>query len=605
MSLDKDVGAAYSVYTLSGLSSTDEHLILELLGHDLTSRFSKEKLLAVANEVSNIPQRLLYIRWLNPSTHKALSEVARDLSHNLELPNLINHAIMRSNSPIIPFLALGRVRSVRFEEGLFASLWDRLGGGSVQGYITSRDRLLDLGILSWTGDVPGIMQINPAVHVHLEKYVTRELAPEQLAQIEYHIGEYYKGLFLNSGPGLSADALDEFVYHSARARNIEAATRFVIVGGWLEKLRRDGQALGVRRVLTTARMELKSAIEDEANRTATDRADTESHETLLDIMDLEMSHVLSDLSEYEQALAALARAATGSTASGDTLEAAQFREMIAFRRGVCLGDSGELQGAVLSYLGLIDECMLSGRLTRIAVEALGYAALVLGYLQEQAARPLGILSVDLAERLHNARLIVRNCCSFAQLLSFTGSVDEAEQYLARAEANISSSGNRPDRRELGRVLVAKASTYLAIGDLNSAKSAVDEASSLNSLLGDRRRSARAQAFAGVIAFREGHLAEARTISAEALDALVRVGDVLNALVCCFNLAYFDGIVPAQVTAVVAAPENAASSWTAVLKEFANKKYAIEAIGNFWSTSYCKSILGLSSAHVRKADPPCS
>jgi len=592
-----DIEVSYAIYTLSGLSQADEHLIIELLGRDLASRFPKEELLAVANRVHNIPQRLLYLRWLAPRTLGALSEIAIDLSLDPEMPDFVTQAILRSNSPLVPFLALGRVRSVRFEEGLLASLWDRLGGGSVQGYISSRDRLLDLGILSRADGSPGTIQINPAVHVHLEKYITRELAQEQLAQIEYHIGEYYKGRFLNSESMLDANALEEFLYHSARARNIEAATRFVIARGSIERLRRDGQALGVRRVLATARRELQTTIEGEAAREV-----IECRETLLDIVDLEMAHVLSDLSEYEQALATLARAAAGSAASGDSVEAAQFREMVAFRRGVCLGDSGELQKAVLSYLGLVEQCMLSGRVTKISVEALGYAAMILGFLQEQAARPLGALSVDLAERLHSARLIVRNCCSFAQLLSYMDSADEAKDFLAHAEASIDSAGNRLDRRELGRVMVAKVSTYLAIGDLKNAKKAVEQASSLNGQLGDRRRLARAEALSGVIAFRERRLVEAKAISADALSALMRVGDTLNALICCFNLACFEGMAPAEAVATVTAQEMLPSnSWAVALKELSAKRYATEIIGNFWFKNYRSSILGLGLDQAGKAD----
>ena len=585
---------SYAVYTLSGLSPADEQLILELLGHDLVSRFSRSELLAVASQVRNIPQKLLYLRWLDPATRQALSEVARDLSHNTYLTDIVSQAILQSNTIIVPFLALGRVRSVRFEEDLLASLWDRLGGGSVQTYVTARDRLLDLGILSQARDSPGVLQVNPAVHVHLEKYVSRELAPEQLAQIEYHIGEYYKGRFLNDASVLNANSVEEFIYHSARARNIEAATRFVLAGGWLEKLRRSGQALGARRVLAVACTELQAVIAGDISREV-----AQSCETLLDIIDLETSHVLSDLSEYEQALSLLSRVAAGKTASVKTDEAARFREIIAFRRGICLGDSGELQGAVLSYLGLVENCLLSGKLTGTAVEALGYAAMILGYLQEEAARPLGALSVTLAERVANTRLVVRNRCSYSQLLSYVGLAHEAVDSLSRAEAAIGSSGVHPDKRELGRVLVARVSAYLALGDLRSASRAAAEASSLNEQLGDRRRLARSQAFAGVIAFREGRLADATEVSTKALNLSVRVGDVLNALLCCFNLAYFAGISPSQIVAM-AADQDAehGRSWMDALKDIGAKKYTIDTIGRFWVENYCISMLGLSPQRAR-------
>lgn len=586
---------SYTVYTLSGISPADDHLILELLGRDLCSRFPRRELLSVADMVRNIPQLLLYLRWLNPSTLQTLSEVAIDLSRNTDLTDMVSHAILETNTTIVPFLALGRVRSIQFEEGLLASLWDRLGGGSVQGYVTARDRLLELGILSRAGDIPGAMQINPAVHVHLEKYVSRELAAGQLAQIEYHIGEYYKGKFLNEVPLLNSNWIEEFIYHSARARNIEAATRFMISGGWLEGLRRTGQALGVRRILTAARAELKTvALSDITPQVA------ESCETLLDIVDLEMSHVLSDLSEYEQALAILSKVAAGKTASAESEEAIRFREIIAFRRGICLGDSGELHGAALSYLGLVENCMLSGKITRTAVEALGYAAMVLGYLREQSARPLGALSVGLAEQVGNARLIVRNRCSYSQLLAYAGLAGEAVESLSQAETIIDSSAGHLDRRELGRVLVAKVSAYLAVGDLRNAHRTAETASSVNAQLGDRRRLARSQAFAGVIAFREGRLSEAREASATALDLFVRVGDILNALICCFNLACFDGMSPAQIIDMAAMQgEGYAGSWIGVFRGIATKKYTVNTIGGFWAADYCVSMLGLSPEAMEK------
>jgi hypothetical protein len=579
----RESAAALGIYELRGLPPGDEQLILGLLGEQLCATFPREELLAVAGRLRNIPQRLLYLKWLAPATLQRLREIAGELAHNLELTDLVRQIRMRSNGPIVPFLALGRVRAVRFEEGLLAALWSRLGGESVEAYIRSRDSLVALGVLSRAVDAPGSFHLNPAVHVQLEKYVSRELAPEQLAQIEYHIGEYYKGRFLESRPTTDAEAVNEFIYHSARARNVDAAARFLIAGGWLERLRREGQALAVRRILATTGQELDDAPDDAGGR------------SLTSALSLEQAHVSCDLSDYEQALAALNRAELGVDAFAEGGAATHFQELISYRRGICLGDSGRLRESAASYLGVVQESLATGRLSPIAVESLGYAAMVLGYLREPVARRLGDLGVQFAERLGDPILLARNCCSQAQLLSHVGSMGEAAGLIGRAAGIVDSAGGSgQDRRELGRVWIARAFNELALGDLAGARCAVSSAAALNRQVGDRRRLARGELLGGAITFREQSTAGAIEVMTGALEGLVRVGDMLNGLLCCFNLAYLVAALAPAAAIRHASNSAAGGRWAEVLRRCIDLGFDVRAIGAFWTSCYAPRILAVEA-----------
>jgi len=311
-------------------------------------------------------------------------------------------------------------------------------------------------------------------------------------------------------------------------------------------------------------------------------------------VELELAHALCDLSEYLEALDALSRADSFTPVTNEG--AAAFHEMIGFRRGVCLGDSGKLEEAAFAYLSTVESAMRSRRVSRISVAALGYAAMVLGYLQQPAAQPLGALSVQFAERLGNPSLLARNRCSYAQLLSYLGAVDDANELVRIAETSIRSvPAIQQDRRELGRVLIAKASTSLAMDDLTGARNAVGEAFAINTQLGDRRRMARTEAFAGVIEMREGNQDESSRILMKSLNALVDVGDMLNVLLCCFTLAFADGFQSADEAIEHGAANGSVQhpyGWGEILKDCMRSGYPVRSIASFWDTCYRTRILGL-------------
>jgi tetratricopeptide (TPR) repeat protein len=587
VSLDSENG--YVTFDLGGLAPADWQLILALLGEDLQARFPTSMLMAVSQRVRSLPQLLLYLRWLQPATADELWELAEQLSRNVEIADLVRHVIAQSTGPMVPFLALGRIRATSFEEGLLAALWDRLGGGSVQGYVRTRDGLLDLGVLSRALDAPTNFYINPAVHVHMEKYIARELAPEQLAQIEYHIGEYYRTQFLERPSAESADALNAFLYHSARARNIEEAARFVVAGGQLERLGRSGQSLGVRRAMQTASNELGQVLDQEPKGSG----GSAGVAVLLGAINVELAHVLSDLSDYEEALSALAEAESTASTLEPGAEEARFKEVIAFRRGICLGDSGRLREAAAEYLTLVRRAIESETLGRVPVRSLGYAAIVLSYLQEPVAASLGALSVRLADRLGHPDLSAQNCCSYAQVLAYSGSVDQATTFIGRARTIVDpTTRGTADRRELGRVLIAEATVQLARGDVEAANLVIREAISLNQEIGERRRIARGEKLAGVAAFRSGRLLEAKQILTRSLDGLVRVGDVLDATLCCLNLAYLDGIRSSRDAIQDADNGARGRAWAEVLRDSAARPgFDIKATAEFWSSCYAPRILG--------------
>ena len=150
-----------------GFKDDDEESILTLLGGDLRSRLDKEILLETSRKLKNHPQKLLYLRWLDPEA-SGIDNLVKAIQEQKELE--LDKIQQRIDGPLTHFFALGRNRTIEIDEKLFAWLWDNLGNGLASTYIDIRNQLIREAILTKFGnDEERGFRINPGIHIQLEK----------------------------------------------------------------------------------------------------------------------------------------------------------------------------------------------------------------------------------------------------------------------------------------------------------------------------------------------------------------------------------------------------------------------------------------------------
>jgi AAA ATPase domain len=571
-------GMVYCRYPLSGIQPGNDDAILSLLGPDLQVRFEREELLATASRLRNLPQRLLYVRWLDPSSAEDLTRVTDDLAKDVASQALIAGMRKRTGGFIGHYLALGHVRMLRFEEDLLATLWDRLGGGSAHSYVMVRNRLLKEGLLAPTSDAreDGWFRVSPSVHVQLERELASSLGKPHLPHVDYFLSEYFRGRFEDSD-GSDLQHLGQYIYHSARSENLRAAAEYVLSGARLETIRRQGLTVPLRRVLL--------ALSDEIERETVARREPRSEDLLLRCRSaVEVAASECDLSEYDKCLTTLDTLRNTLSTVGTSVAASSLRRRMNTLRGISLGCLGRLEECIRAYLAVVVEVLDDRGLDAGGVEALGYAAMVTSYIDMPRAVTLGAHSLRLANLLGDDLVIAKTRCSFAQILLYTGRIEEASDLLAQTEAYC-RIGDKGDRRELGRVLIPRAFAVMATEGGKAALPVAAEAVTVNSDVGDRRRYGRACLASALATLSAGDRQTGRELLVEALNRLYSSQDWLNLVLGSFVYAHLEGMSNIATIEQFVEVRSEDELWAGFIREAISRSHLMSTLMRYWSDHY--------------------
>jgi hypothetical protein len=593
----------YRTYYLNGISSDNKDAILSIFERSkMCELFSSEKLLEIAGQLDNIPQRLLYLRWLEPQNTSELHKVADELSRDDITHEIVESIKGRVVGPLNHFFALGRARNLQFGEKLLAYLWDNLVGGVTTRYIEVRDQLISEGLFTWFRD--GTLtefSINPEVHIQLEKHlIAGNLGVIHLPHVDYYLSEYYRLRFEETEDQPDIQLLYEYVYYSARAKNIKSAVQYVLETPRLSRLQSLGLALGLRRVFSLLNDELDKELKELEG---LKKKGLEVHAPICSEIQryivsvrIELARCECDLSNYELCLSYLADVETNLTAFTDSNWIAACKREINYLRGISLGCLGRLSECIQSYLAVVTDAAQHRAVSARTIEALGYASMVLSYLDMDRARVFGERAMKWATRYGSSNVITKNKCSYVYILLFSREIDQAEARLKEAESVFCE---HPDGMlnlpELGRILILKAMIQIARRQYSEAVETLEKATKINRETGNWRRVARAMILSGIALWRKGEKEQGRDLLKKALSELYRIQDWLDLTIGAFTYGYTIGFC--TFPEVLRAAEDASCEgeiWGKALTEAVSSGRMVNNFGMYWESHYRPLLLENSS-----------
>jgi len=414
--LDNTPSFSYSSYELKGLPASEKDAICAILGPELTGRFTRDLLCHCASELCNLPQRLLYIRWLKPSDEirlKRVTDQLKDEAGSID-DNELQKLFEDKARPLQHFLALVHARTLEFEEDLLAWLWDVTGCGSTYVYAKTRNFLLQERLLSRVGDPESIRYvIHPSLHMKLEKILLRTAGATHLAHIDYYLSEYYRVKYRANRPRIDMVALQEFAHRALRIENVSTVLNVLLDPDALEAIHGQGLGLVLRDILERT----ECALADLKRINRPKPLASVSQEVMLQI---EIAKCLQELSYYELAIAKLDQPEQLSKDIPDCEEKRRMQENIYLIRGISFGSLGDRVESMKVYLSILILMKEGNQVDHLGTEALGYIALMMVFEEPDKAENLGKLAVDLAEKAGNSRILAKNACSLASIFLFSG-----------------------------------------------------------------------------------------------------------------------------------------------------------------------------------------
>jgi hypothetical protein len=180
--------------------------IRKLVGEKLSKLFSTNEELWKRIDVvtGGDPQKLLYLRWLEPKTIEDFEILldrleVDDSEYQTETAlEAIRTGLINLNLPFEHFLSIANLRYPISSGTVLSYLWDRLGGGGSEYYERSLKHLLLKGLLDIQKESDrGIKyRLNTTLHGRLQKAFKELVTPERQAQILFFLGDYFRSRFI-------------------------------------------------------------------------------------------------------------------------------------------------------------------------------------------------------------------------------------------------------------------------------------------------------------------------------------------------------------------------------------------------------------------------
>lgn len=478
-----EFGPASKHVPISGLDG--EYPVLELLGDGLKQRFGANALLSIVAPLRGIPLNLLYLQWRDPADTETLSEVVQGLEHGtLDRRTAVEDVLTSVTRTPAPFMALGIVRRLQFDESLLAFLWDRMGGGSSEAYVTMRNRLVATRLLIPVQNEPGTYRVAEDIHKQLYRALCARIGEERTATAHFFAAEYYRRQYEDIG---KVEDLQSYLYHCRECGEEQWAYAFVFETDVIRRLQRAGMAVQLHEL-----MDGFLALESKYSPFRRAR------------ICLAMAAACNDLSDFEACLSYVMKADDAlnvETVIHDP-KAAMLRRQTAYYSAVAYSNTGRSVECVRSYYQVIAGSSTRGdQLGCLAVAYLGHE---LKYHDMRLSVRYGQEALELARADHDYTTTARVLCSLAETEIFIRETGSAESHFTEARAYCVDSDDKPtDARELGRVLKNWGLLHLATGDIDGAFAKLGAARELSVRVGDRRRIASGDLYAAIATYGRG------------------------------------------------------------------------------------------------------
>lgn len=591
------------IYELQGISEKEDWLIDHLLGEQMVARIDQQNLRQELKILKGNPQKLLYLRWRAPETRDDILSCIQDLSEGATQIDAIESVLRQIRLPLEHFLALGRVRVPEINEDLLAFLWDRLERGGTALFAQTLQQLLNAKALERTGH--GHLRVNAHVHAQLQQALERILGPEQRSNIEYYIGAYFRNRFSslkNTNGKFSIHDLDNYVYHTVMSGSVASAHAYIFDTDHLESAHRQGlslelepilhyldQGLNDKLVYQQPPDKMKTVMDKEKGRLA----------VMASQVKLELGRVCKDLSRHNESLDYLNEA----TLLLDSPMTAAVRDVAFHRlcadvkhnRGIAYSQVGRTLECIEAYLDSIKYATDHQFFGPSDALSVGYLAYELKFHDIEQAHRIGLTAVELASKLHDRRVQAKNLCSLGQIRTFMGKVEQSKEDFNKAERLCRK---KPvDKRELGRILVNSAVAYISSGEWDEAESQLNEMITFMGESGDRRRMSIADAYRGIIWYRQDKKSEGQRLVLNALHQHKEIAALREMIYEALTWAWmeFDINMPEEL-ATVLQNRNLPMEVYDTLKDILEQKSNVFV--NFWKSYYLPTLL---TSDVKRID----
>jgi tetratricopeptide (TPR) repeat protein len=348
--------------------------------------------------------------------------------------------------------------------------------------------------------------------MQLNKALARRIGERRLATVHFFASEYYRIVF-ESQENMSLEALDAFVYHcfASGSQRVRAAYEYLFDGDILTGLHNAGMALQLKGIL------------QKLNENVEDFSPLQQCRLLI-----EMAHVNSDLSEFEESLELMKKAEATLEEMRDDADdfiRADLLKQIWYYSAIAYSNTGFSNECLRSYFKIISSASADNSIDRLACLCLAYFSHDLKYRDIEMALTCGAKALEIARMIDDSSLIAKSLCSLGETQLYTPDLDQAD--LCFEEANSLCLQNRTgsaDLRERGRVLKNWGLVALIRNDLGRARERLEEAKRISASMGDRRRVASADLYLGILCYRLGDATEGNTYIASSVRALAGLGD---------------------------------------------------------------------------------
>lgn len=470
-----------------------------LLGERLFERFGDD-LLRQVRPLDGIPLSLLYLRWLDPDTPAQLTEHVNGLSADaLNRREAIENLVAKFTSTPAPFMALGLLRRLQFDESLLSFFWDCMGGGSSGAYVSMRNGLIESGLLIPVPDVRGTYRVNEDIHKQLYNILSRRIGELRVENIHFFAAEYFRRQYERRG---AVDDLDAFVYHSLECREYAWVYTSLFETDVPQRLQRSGLSVQLRAIMD--RLLNSKAI---------------FSPTQWARIYLVTASACNDLSAFDDCLDYMRRALemfSDGTTSG------AVRRQIAYYSAVAYSNTGRSVECLRSYYEVI--AATPGSADTQGCLALAYLGHELKYHDLALSRRYGTEALAMARELNDLPVLARALCSLAETEIFFNERLGAAEYLCEAFALCSNEDGTHDAREAGRILKNQGLLDLVNGDLDVAEARLKKAREYSDTVRDRRRVASGDLYHAIVLHRKGRTEEAIAELAESCRALDNLKD---------------------------------------------------------------------------------
>ncbi len=504
-------------YKIIGL--TDPYPQLELLGNTLRQRFGDESLLKHVGVLNGIPLNLLYLRYLDPKSESDLKKhvtgLIEEKIENLSALKLsaLEDVLASLPRPPTHFMALGVIRHLQFDERLLAFFWDCMGGGSSEAYIELREKLVSSHLLIPVSDpIRRTYRVSEDIHRQLYRALSSRIGGEErVSTVHFFASEYYRRVF-ESGESPLLDSLNAFVYHCFASGEHTRAYNYLFESksDILPSLHQAGMALQLQDLL-------QSFLEKE------DRFSSLQRCKFL----IEIAHVCSDLSQFDQCLNLMDKAVALLQAIKDEVDNSLYTQLskrIWYYSAVAYSNTGRSNQCLRSYFKIVSAAWENG-LDPLACLSLSYLAHDLKYRDIDKSLKYGQAALEIAREIRDPHLIAKSLCSVAETYIYARQFENADLCFKEAsECCQDKIGGVADRRELGRVLKNWGLVALIQKQWDVGKERLTEARELSSSTGDRRRVATADLYLGILYYHLGNHQKAETLMLSAIKALDDLGD---------------------------------------------------------------------------------